>query len=155
MTNTIDPNLYLSNLQKETKRTGSNILGKDDFLKILLVQLQNQDPLNPMQDKEFIAQMATFSSLEQITNMNKMMENFVNQQLGDSILKYSSMIGKEIEWEQPSSSENEEETPASNSGIVKSIKWKNNEIALELEDGTEVNSKWITRVSDPKYSAGE
>jgi flagellar basal-body rod modification protein FlgD len=146
MTNTIDPNLYLSNIQKVVKSTGSNILGKEDFLKILLVQLQNQDPLNPMQDKEFIAQMATFSTLEQMTNMNKMMENFVNQQLGDSILKYSSMIGKKIEWEQPTW----EETTASESGVVKSVKWKNNEIVLELEDGTEVNSKWIIRISDPQ-----
>ncbi len=48
----------------------SNSLDKDDFLKILLTQLTHQDPTQPMQDREFVAQMATFSTLEQITNMN-------------------------------------------------------------------------------------
>ncbi len=46
-------------------------LGRDDFLRILITQLQNQDPTEPMDDREFIAQMAQFSSLEQITNMSE------------------------------------------------------------------------------------
>ncbi len=53
------------------RAASSKDLGKDDFLKILVTQLQHQDPTSPMQDKEFIAQMAQFSSLEQMTNMSE------------------------------------------------------------------------------------
>ena len=46
-----------------------SILGKDDFLKLMVTQLQNQDPLNPTDDKDFMGQMAQFTSVEQLTNM--------------------------------------------------------------------------------------
>ncbi len=52
-------------------KAGSNALDRDDFLKILITQLQHQDPTSPVEDKDFIAQMAQFSSLEQITNMSE------------------------------------------------------------------------------------
>ena len=59
-------------------RTVSNELGKDAFLKLLIAELANQDPLNPMDDREFIAQMAQFSTLEQMTNMTKTLEGLAS-----------------------------------------------------------------------------
>lgn len=71
-----------------------SILGKDDFLKILTTQLSNQDPSNPLQDRDFIAQMATFSSLEQMTNLNSSFEKFSGRQMN----QYAAAIGKEVTW---------------------------------------------------------
>jgi flagellar basal-body rod modification protein FlgD len=57
------------NLALSDGRVAKTELGKDEFLKILLTQLTNQDPMEPMNDREFVAQMAQFSALEQMTNM--------------------------------------------------------------------------------------
>jgi flagellar basal-body rod modification protein FlgD len=53
----------------QVQRKTGGVLGKDDFLKLMVAQLQHQDPMNPMQDSDMMGQMASFSTLEQITNM--------------------------------------------------------------------------------------
>lgn len=74
-------------------KVASNGLGKDDFLKILVTQLQHQDPTAPLEDKEFIAQMAQFSSLEQMTNLST---NFGKLQGLLASSEASGVLGKQV-----------------------------------------------------------
>lgn len=66
---------YIYEFEKQnsnaTTNKSKNDLDKDAFLRLLTTQLSNQDPLNPIEDREFIAQLAQFSSLEQMQNLNK------------------------------------------------------------------------------------
>ena len=71
--------MQVETLNKTITKSGQAMkqqLDKDDFLKLLVTELQHQDPTNPMQDREFIAQMAQFSSMEQMMNMNKSMDHY-------------------------------------------------------------------------------
>ena len=88
-------NNYNKTLVQEGRKT-SNELGKDDFLKLLITQLQNQDPTSPMENTEFISQMAQFSSLEQMTNMSSSfakMAAFINSS------EAANTLGKTVELE--------------------------------------------------------
>jgi flagellar basal-body rod modification protein FlgD len=82
------------NLKTNPVRQPQQNLGRDDFLKILITQLSYQDPTAPMQDKEFIAQMAQFSSLEQMTAMAKDFAK-LTAIIGGS--EASSSLGKNVE----------------------------------------------------------
>ena len=80
------------------------MLGKDDFLKLLVSQLQNQDPMNPVDDKDFMGQMAQFTSVEQLTNMAQSIDkmNTANQST-QSI----ALIGKTVSWKKADDSTGE------------------------------------------------
>ena len=82
------------NLALNPTRQPTQNLGKDDFLKILITQLSYQDPTAPMQDKEFIAQMAQFSTLEQMTGMAR---DFAKLTAIISGSEASSSLGKSVE----------------------------------------------------------
>lgn len=76
--------------------TSASALGKNDFLKLLVTQLQNQDPLDPQSNEEFVAQLAQFSALEQMQNINSTLEtNSILTQSVNNALS-ASLIGKEV-----------------------------------------------------------
>lgn len=75
----------------------SKDLGRDEFLTMFLAQLKYQDPMSPMEGTEFSSQLAQFSSLEQLFNMNDNLENILSAQNGNSTYQVLDMIGKEVE----------------------------------------------------------
>ena len=87
-------NRRLSNEIAQRSADPNQGLGRDDFLKILITQLSHQDPTQPMQDREFIAQMAQFSSLEQMTNMAA---DFSRMARLLQITDASTALGKSVE----------------------------------------------------------
>ncbi|MFD0698381.1 flagellar hook assembly protein FlgD [Paenibacillus sp. GCM10027628] len=123
----------------QTKQKDGNALGKDDFLKILITQLQNQDPTQPLQDKEFIAQMAQFTSVEQLTNMASEMK-LMRQSLGF----VSGMIGKSITWTSTDSSG----ASVDKSGIVDSITFKDGNQYANVK-GEEISLDKLTKIENP------
>lgn len=75
---------------------GNSKMGKEEFLTLLVEQLKHQDPLNPMDDKEFTSQLAEFSSLEQLTSINDGIAALANRTVQEEMVDASSFIGKEV-----------------------------------------------------------
>ena len=88
----------ISMLNDPTKkqRVPKNTLGKDDFLKLFVAQLQNQDPLQPRDNSELAAQLAQFNSLEQMLNVNKNLEKMSEAQKTSRNMALLNYLGKEV-----------------------------------------------------------
>lgn len=97
-------------------------LGQEAFMTLLLAQMKNQDPLKPMEDKDFIAQLAQFNSLSQLTELNKTMKEAMASQ---TLAQGSSLIGKTV-------------TGLSNdagtiTGLVSGLRLTNGKVTLEVD----------------------
>jgi len=136
-----------SNLSTANK----GILDKDDFLKLLITELKYQDPMEPMKDKEFIAQMASFTSLEQMKNLNTGFEK-LSGLVTDNLLpaiqlnQASSMIGKEVKYLNPETNEEQEKLL---SGIVNSVIMKEGQ-AYCVIDGKNIALSSIVEINASK-----
>jgi flagellar basal-body rod modification protein FlgD len=124
-------------------QTPDQTLGKDAFMKLLVSQLQNQDPSNPQSNEDFIAQLAQFSSLEQMTQLNDaflglavlQQSNALMSQLTDS----SALIGQTVNYNDPT-------TGAELSGTVESVKIEDGLAVLNI-DGNDVPLFNVTEIS--------
>ena len=105
-------------------------MDKDAFLKLLITELRYQDPTRPMEDREFIAQMAQFSTLEQMTNMNKEVINLLKSSRSAEAF---SLLGKHVDALNP-------ETSRRVSGMVSSIQYDGDEHMLMVGDERVRNS---------------
>jgi flagellar basal-body rod modification protein FlgD len=101
--NTIGEISYANPYSKDGKSltdAASDAMGKNDFLNLLVTQLRYQDPMNPMQDQEFISQLAQFSQLEQLKNMSSSLDTStqVNYLMSQSIANTmaTTLIGKTV-----------------------------------------------------------
>ena len=90
ITNTISP------VQSQPTTLAAPDLGRDVFLQLLITQLQSQDPTNPVENEDFIAQLAQFTTLEQTGNTNDLLTKLVDQNAQRSQLDLVGMIGRDV-----------------------------------------------------------
>ncbi len=90
--------LQVEKKQREAEKAGKrNDMGKDEFMRLLIAQLEHQDPLEPTDNGEFIAQMAQFSSLEGISNLNSTVESFGASMQSTQALQASTLVGRSVQ----------------------------------------------------------
>lgn len=129
---------YNKTLKEEQKIVSKNALEEADFMKLLITQLKTQDPTNPMNDKEFMGQMAQMTSLKQ---MNQMAENMKSFTKDFSFTKAVGLVNKTITWVN--------ENGEMQNGVVESIKVRNGDTFLKV-DGNEITINQLSEVRDPQ-----
>ena len=83
-------------LSQAARESKGAVLGKSDFLLLLVTQFKYQDPLNPMDDKEFVAQLSQFSSLEQLMNLNESMDGLTSATRDQQMMNAANYIGRDV-----------------------------------------------------------
>ncbi|MFP7169130.1 flagellar hook capping FlgD N-terminal domain-containing protein [Terribacillus halophilus] len=143
-TSTIDSSYYLDS---QKTRTPSSTLDKDDFLQILMVQLQNQDPTNPMDESKFIDQMTSFTTLEQIMNMTEVVEYMAgNSSYTSPVIEYSHMIDKNVTYNEYDLDTGEITDTITSK--VTAVTQQGGYAVLELENGKSIYADAVTKVSN-------
>lgn len=151
---------WLTNKSTKTATEAINkTLGKDDFLKLLITELKYQDPTDPMDNKDFISQMSTFSSLEQMQNLNTGFTDLattINGTLLPNLMmqQSSSMIGKEVSYLSPIKNADGSEGTETLSGVIESVVMKKGELYYVIND-KEVAASSITKMGEGSLSTND
>ncbi len=88
-----------ASLPQSSNVAQKNVLGKDDFLKLLTAQLANQDPLQPVDNQAFIAQLAQFSSLEQLQGVSSRLDTLLQTMGSSNQMSTASMVGRNVRYD--------------------------------------------------------
>jgi flagellar basal-body rod modification protein FlgD len=115
----------LQAVNSKNNRTPTSNLGKDDFLQLLTTQLKNQDPMNPMEDMDFIGQMAEFSSLEQMLNLNTGVDKINTALTNNTTTQAMMFLGTNV-----TANVDDSEEPIT--GTVSTIGFKDNQPYLKV-----------------------
>lgn len=128
-------------------KVAEKTLGKDDFLKLLMTQLKNQDPLSPLENSEFIAQMAQFSSLEQINNLATLTEEMnTNQRRSSLISQTTSLIGRNVTLEMPDPESEDGSETITVKGVVTAVRMSSGWPQLVI-DGQAYDPAYVSEVA--------
>jgi flagellar basal-body rod modification protein FlgD len=92
----LPPGMLSYEAEKQRDVARSNTLGQDDFLKLMTAQLKNQDPMKPMENGEFLGQMAQFSTVSSIGEMSKQLQSLSDQFVASRMLSSGSLIGRQV-----------------------------------------------------------
>jgi flagellar basal-body rod modification protein FlgD len=121
-----------------TQSAMTKSLGKDDFLKLFVAQLQHQDPMNPMQDGDFMGQMAQFSTLEQTTNIAT-----ANQQMATTMgmSQALGLLGKTVTYV--------DDQKVSHTGVVQKVVTEGGVAALTIDGVDGIDPASVAEVTSP------
>ena len=125
------------------KHRGEDELDAYDFLKLMMMQMQNQDPLNPMDNQAMLSQMAQFTSLEQMSNLNSAFASSAASQGG---IYATQLLGKDVEIIDPNAPAGESGTVVSE---VRSVRFTDQGPVLTLRNGSVANMDQVIHVSEP------
>jgi flagellar basal-body rod modification protein FlgD len=114
----------------------ASLLGKDDFLKLFVTQLQHQDPMSPMDDNQMVAQMSQLSTVEQLTNLAT-----TNGQMAQSLASSHAvgLIGRTVTWTDTDKTEH--------TGLVEKVSTKDGAPSLTVAGTSGVDPSSITQVA--------